>query len=327
MIEKTKHKLKFREDGTFRVLMMSDLQESTHYDPRSLRSVEVLVDEADPDLVVFGGDNCNGHEISSEEELKEFLSIFTSVLETRQIPWAHVFGNHDHEVPIDIDVHQSVYESFPMCVSSHTGDDVHGKTNFLLPVYNKNDEPALAIWCLDTNYTVDSKQEWICELSRNGSRLPFEPNTISNEIGFWGALFADQLLWYNDKSVELEKMAGKKVPGLLCMHIGVKAFCLAQSSPKDYIKSGNYDEVFNGLALDPGLFEMLKHRADIIGISCGHTHRNDFEAEVDGIRLFWDASVGYRCYGVDERRGGRLFIFNEKNPTEFKSRMIRTLGK
>ena len=44
--------LRFRPDGTFRVVMMSDLQESAQYDPRSLRSVEVLLDECEPDLVV-----------------------------------------------------------------------------------------------------------------------------------------------------------------------------------------------------------------------------------------------------------------------------------
>lgn len=46
--------LTFRPDGTFRVLMMSDLQESASYDPRSLRSVEALLDECAPDLVILG---------------------------------------------------------------------------------------------------------------------------------------------------------------------------------------------------------------------------------------------------------------------------------
>ena len=72
-----KHSLHFREDGTFRVVMMSDLQESSKYDPRSLRSVEVLLEECKPDLVVLGGDNCYGPEIKSEQELIAFLDIFT----------------------------------------------------------------------------------------------------------------------------------------------------------------------------------------------------------------------------------------------------------
>ena len=86
-METTKKKLKFREDGTFRVLMMSDLQESSSYDPRSLRSIEILLDECNPDLVVFGGDNCHGPEIKDESDLKSFLDIFTAPLKKREIPW------------------------------------------------------------------------------------------------------------------------------------------------------------------------------------------------------------------------------------------------
>ena len=44
--------LRFRPDGTFRVLMVSDIQESAQYDPRSLRSVEAQLDECQPDLVI-----------------------------------------------------------------------------------------------------------------------------------------------------------------------------------------------------------------------------------------------------------------------------------
>lgn len=44
------HILRFHEDGTFRVVMMSDLQKSARYDPKSLRSVEALLDECNRTL-------------------------------------------------------------------------------------------------------------------------------------------------------------------------------------------------------------------------------------------------------------------------------------
>lgn len=322
----TKHKLKFRPDGTFRVLMMSDLQESPQYDPRSLRSVEVLLEEGDPDLVILGGDNCNGPEINSEEELKAFLNIFTEPLEKRGIPWAHVFGNHDHHVVMDLDKHQALYEAFPMCVSSHTGADVDGKTNFVLPIYNKNDEIALAVWGLDTNCDMEHQERWIEECRKYSSTLPIEINTETNPVGYWGMLGISQLQWYLSTSIELEKLAGKKVPSLMCMHVPPYEFRLAQNNPSEYVIDGHIDEEFNGMALDPGIFKLLLHRGDVKAICCGHTHRNDFSAQYSGIKLFWDACCGYRCYGVDERRGGRLFIFNEDAPTEFKSCMLHSLA-
>ena len=316
-------KLKFREDGTFRVLMMSDLQESASYDPRSLRSVEVLLDEADPDLVILGGDNCDGHMIKCENDLKIFLDIFTAPLENRGILWAHVYGNHDHDAHVEISRQQEIYESYPHCISSHTDESIHGKSNFVLPVYNKNDEISLAIWGLDTNHSVDELDGLLGGEARKKIALPNQP------VGYgeWGMLYFDQLLWYYNTSRELEKEAGKKVPGLLCMHIAPYEYRTARANAKICVKSGSYDEGLGSTPFNSGLFSLLLQRGDIKAISCGHTHMNDFDAEYCGIRMFWDACVGYSCYGVDERRGGRLFVYNEQNPSEINSKMIYTLEK
>ena len=317
-----RHPLVFRPDDTFRVLMMSDLQESASYDPRSLRSVEVLLEEGDPDLVILGGDNCFGPEISGEADLIRFLDIFTAPMEKRGIPWAHVFGNHDHDVPIPADRHQELYERYPMCVSAHT-DGIHGKSNFLLPVLNRRGEIALAVWGLDTNHTVDELDGLAPGVRmREAACLPNMP------VGYgeWGTLFFDQLLWYYSTSLALEREAGKKVPGLLCMHVAPFEYETARANPS-CIREGHFDESPAPGPFNSGLFSLLLQRGDVKAICCGHTHRNDFDAEYCGIRLLWDACVGYRCYGVDERRGGRLFLYREDAPDVVTTSMIRTCGK
>ncbi len=322
-MESEKIKLKFRDDGTFRVIMMSDLQESSNYDPRSLRSVEALLDMGDPDLVIFGGDNCNGHEISSEEDLKKFLDAFIAPLEKRKIPWAHVYGNHDHDARVNISRQQEIYESYPYCVSRHTDDTVHGKSNFMLPIYNEKDEIALAIWGLDTNHEVDELDSLIGGEARKKIDLPNKP------VGYgpWGMIYFDQLLWYYNTSRELEKAEGKKVPGLLCMHIAPYEYLTARANPEICVKEGNYDEYLDSTPFNSGLFSLLLQRGDIKAICCGHTHRNDFDAEYCGIRLLWDACVGYRCYGEDTRRGGRLFVYHRDDPALVETKMIRTYEK
>ena len=75
------HILRFSGEGTFRVLMMSDIQESAACGERSLRSVCVLLDEAQPDLVVWGGDNCYGPEMHGLEDVKAFLEVFAAPME------------------------------------------------------------------------------------------------------------------------------------------------------------------------------------------------------------------------------------------------------
>ena len=313
-------KLSFRPDGTFRVLMMSDLQESVHYDPRSLRSVEVLLDECDPDLVILGGDNCYGPAIHGEEDLKAFLDIFTAPMESRRIPWAHVYGNHDHDVDIPIERQQELYEDYPMCISGHTDHSVHGKSNFVLPVYSRDGELTLAIWGLDTNHHVSELDDLIGRSMEKAAGLPVQP------VGFgvWGMIYFDQLAWYWNTSLALEAEAGHKVPGLLCMHIPPYEYRTAQANPDICVREGHYDEYLGSTPLNTGLFSTLLQRGDVRAICCGHTHENDFDAEYCGIRLLWDACVGYSCYGKDELRGGRLFVFREDAPEAVDTRMVRT---
>ena len=315
--------LRFRSDGTFRVVVMSDLQESAHYDPRSLRSIEILLDECQPDLVVWGGDNCYGPEIKSEQDLIDFLDIFTEPMEKRKIPWVHIFGNHDHDAPVPIERQQEIYENYTCCISLHTDQTIHGKSNFMIPVYNQKDEIALAIWGLDTNNNVNELDPLIGSSMKKASILPNSP--VGS--GYWGMIYFDQLLWYWNTSFELEQTAGKKIPGLMCMHVAPYEYKTACANPQICVKEGHYDENLDTMPFNTGLFSLLLQRGDIKALCCGHTHKNDFDAEYCGIRLLWDACVGYRCYGVDERRGGRLFIYNEDDPAKVNTTMIRTYGK
>ena len=316
--------LRFRPDGTFRVLMMSDIQESACYDPRSLRSVEVLLDECEPDLVILGGDNCYGPAIQSEADLKAFLDAFTAPLIARCIPWAHVYGNHDYDAEVPIDRQQEIYEGYPYCVSGHTDSAVHGKSNFVLPILGRDEKPALAVWGLDTNHHVSCLDPLIGGKSMaEAAGLPAQPVGY----GVWGMIYFDQLAWYWSASLALEAEAGKKVPGLMCMHIAPYEYRTACANPDICVREGHYDEVLGSTPFNTGLFATILQRGDIKALSCGHTHLNDFDAEYCGIRLFWDACAGYSCYGDDTLRGGRLFIYREDDPAAVESRMIRTLGK
>ena len=42
MIPTTKHTLRFHEDGSFRILMVSDLQDKLEYDPRTLAGFDAV---------------------------------------------------------------------------------------------------------------------------------------------------------------------------------------------------------------------------------------------------------------------------------------------
>ncbi|MBE7036821.1 MAG: hypothetical protein E7403_05970 [Ruminococcaceae bacterium] len=318
-----KIKLRFSDKGNFRILMMSDIQESAAYDERSLRSVCAMLDEAKPDLVIWGGDNCYGPEIHSYDDLRAFLDVFTAPMIKRKIPWAHVFGNHDHDVELDIAVQQELYESYPFCVSAHTDASVHGKSNFVLPIYDQTGEEVLFhVWGMDTNNNCHDLNHLVPDgnLYKN---IDLDNNPI--HIGYWEGLYFDQLMWYWNTSCALENLYGRKVPGLLCMHIAPLEYEMAYANPEQCVLNGHYDENLSPSVFNSGLFSELLQRGDIQTICCGHTHYNDFEGMFCGIRLCWDACAGYRCYGADDRRGGRIFDISADDPWNLHTAMIRTL--
>ncbi len=312
-----------REDGTFRILMISDIQESANYDKRSLDSVNILIERAAPDLVILGGDNCFGPEVNSLGELKAFLDVFTEPMESRGIPWVHIFGNHDHDVPCDIEDQQRLYESYPMCLSEHTDGTVHGKSNFVKTIFDRScEKPVLNLWCLDSNGSVYkcADQSIAGKLAECAER---SPDTLI--AGVFDIIYFDQLMWYWNTSRELESKFGRKVPGLMCLHIAPHEFEAARRIASGGETVTGFSERLDPAALNSGLFAAVLQRGDIHTIACAHTHNNDGEAQYCGIRVCWDACAGFRCYGTDELRGGRLFEIHDDDPDSFSTRMIHTL--
>ena len=93
-------------------------------------------------------------------------------------------------------------------------------------------------------------------------------------------IYFDQLLWYWNPSRALEAEAGRKIPGLLCMHVAPYEYRTACANPDICVKEGHYDENLDSTPFNTGLFALLLQRGDIKAICCGPTHKNDFDANI-----------------------------------------------
>jgi len=299
----TKYPLRFGADGKFKILQVSDFQETLDFDPRTLEGFTKLLDAEHPDLVILGGDNCDGHKLKDGAELRRYLDIRVSPMEERGIPWAHVFGNHDDDLTMDDTEQTKIYESYPHCVSKHT-EGIGGVTNFVLPVMaSDSDDIAYAVWGLDTgNHVWD-----IPGMGKGFWETPKRPYNAD----CWGIVTFRQLMWYWSTSVELERLAGRMVHGTMFMHIAPKEFQIAVDNPDMTGLSGDIDERMSLGGMNSGLFATVLQRGDIRAISCGHSHEDSFAAEVCGISVSLDASAGYTPYGKEDLRGGRVFVIDE----------------
>jgi len=319
-----KHTLRFNKDGRFRILTMSDTQETSDFNPLTLELMEDILDEAKPDLVLFGGDNCQGGaDGKNDESMKKFLDTFTGPIEKRKIPWAHVFGNHDHEnAPeiSDILKHQKMYEAYPMCVSKHTEDAKTHVTNFVLPILaSESDEIKYTVWGLDTGRSMADFNEY----SVHGDLffeavLPKNPLRISG----WGSHRFEQLMWYWNYSKAIEDHAGKKVPGMLIQHQMPAEFAMASANREKCSFAGSLHEEGSSDGLNSGLFIELLQRQDIKLIVAGHQHNNDAIAEYCGITMCYDACSGLTQYGHPDTRGGRVIDIDESCPEKINTFMI-----
>lgn len=55
-------RLRFRDDGTFRVLQLADVQDGPDVSPDALELIDAAIEESDPDLVVLTGDQIRGYD-------------------------------------------------------------------------------------------------------------------------------------------------------------------------------------------------------------------------------------------------------------------------
>lgn len=306
--------LKFREDGTFRILYLSDFQEPCgRFSPRTMEGVELLLDREQPDLVILGGDNCDGHSVHCEQDLRGYLTELTGPMVRRGIPFGHVFGNHDYDAGVSAGRQMDLYQEIPGCLSK-AAPGVPGYTNYVLPVYSADGKSIVnAVWALDSGRIIEDFRPGLTkEAIRPGMAEP---------ANIWDIIKFEQLMWYWNASSALEKEAGHVVPGVMAFHIAPWEFVYMRTIPEQLDTEGHTDEAFSLGAFNSGVFSTVLQRGDIRMILSAHTHRNTCRGVYCGIQLCSVGSAGYSSYGEHDRKGGRIVELNEREPERMITRM------
>ncbi len=322
-LQEQKHTLRFDENGEMRILMISDVQASAPApSQRSLDAIELIVEREQPDLVLFGGDNSLG--CGSEKVLQKYVEKMTEAMESRQIPWAHVYGNHDDEGgALTRAQQQKVYESFEYCVSQTGPEDIKGVGNYVLPVYSSDEsrtDPVFAVWGLDSGSYVTDK-------GLAGSEAVLGHTMFRGHAGSTYAYMPfSQIQWYYNTSEEIEEYAGHKVPGMMYFHIPLQEFYEVVLNPEQTDMTGVQRDPICAGPLNSGLFTAILERGDIKAISCGHDHVNDYSAEFCGVKLCYASTLGYDTYHDEDIMGARMFIIREENPYEIETYMSYVSG-
>ncbi len=291
----SKHRLEYNEDGSFRVLILADLHvkatsENAEKTSVMKQRIKMLVDKVQPNLVIMTGDNTIGS--NSEEQLRTNISAIVEYIEEKQIPWCHVYGNHDHEGALNKMAQLEVYKSFEYCISKDEAD-VPGSGNYVHGVYDKNGRLGSLVWLLDSGDYIGGNYSNGYDYIKQG------------QID-WYAETTQLIAEYNDDTL---------VKGLMAFHIPLieneEAHANRDNTELVYEYSGGRNEDMCPSSKDTTLLETVWELGDVKAIVTGHDHKNDYMYNYKGVKLASSPNITEFAYFDASFQGSRVLDLNK----------------
>ncbi|MFD0618560.1 metallophosphoesterase family protein [Paenibacillus sp. GCM10027629] len=276
--------LKFREDGKFTIVQITDLHINGVYpkkDIQSLTLIEQILADQQPDLIVFTGDIISSMDVEDQEGT--FRRAIDGAVQS-EIPFAVIYGNHDSEKGITREQLNHILTEFDNSLSENGPEDIHGIGNYVLTVAGSASEADAAVL-----YFLDSG------------------NCAPESIGGYEWIHPDQVQWYRQESTKLTEKNGGPLPALAFFHIPIPEY--NQVWLQGRVEGIKGEEVCCP-KLNSGLFTAMLEMGDVMGTFAGHDHDNDYVGELHGIQLCYGRVTGYSTYG-ELVRGVRVITLLE----------------
>ena len=315
-------RLSFGDDGTFTVLILSDLQDTQFTTELVVSGETQVIRDYPADLIVLLGDQLEGPSPvlrlgDGIANCTETLTTLLAPVKASGIPFVVVFGNHDYEAPMPIAQQAKIFESYDNCIGVSFGKNSTEDGAFMLPIYlGGSDQAGMALYFFDSGSYI-----------ANG-----DYDTVSEK----------QVAWYNEQSAALKAANdGQALPSVGFCHIPVpEVYQLLNEVPKGTkgalkgigIGKGNYylpdeDKIFTGEVNEApcpssenhGLFDAYLHNGDVFLTVNGHDHINSFIGSLKGVDIASAPGSSYTSYGAQDIRGARLFRFSELNLRDYET--------
>lgn len=326
---KERKTLKFNSNGKFKVLQISDVQDTPATSVDTLRFLEAAIAAEKPDLIVLTGDQLDVMGIWGSSPAAKAKRVHKAILDVMSpiaksgIPFLVTFGNHDCQTGIPNADQVDAYKEIDNCICFDNLDDGRpdcGTYNQLI-MSSDGEKPAMNI------YMVDSR------------------SAAQGTVSGYDYVRENQLEWCKNKCEEAKAMNdGKTVPAILFQHIPVmEIYNVLKEVPKgtkgsipayrafkgkSYIRDeehiwqmGTYGETPAVPDVNGGEFEAIKKQGDVFAMFFGHDHYNSFIGKYEGIDLGYCPGAGFNTYGLNPR-AMRVFEFDENDVSKYETHTV-----
>lgn len=291
---------RFRDDGTFTIVQFTDLHLQC-FPPsimETVTTVNSVLNAECPDFVAYTGDVCEVSTRSCTTASNQALMMDIAVdpSEYRGIPWAMTYGNWDRKP----DAHWTGSELNDFLIS---GEYKH----------NFNRRPQDGVDGDSVFHVLVMSNGTSADLEDTPNAVMYFMDTMANEgcLGTpgTGCLHESQVAWYNTTSAALrEKNGGRSLPAVALFHIPLPEYITAWNSGA----KGDLDEPLGtsgqGISCvisSGGFAQAAAANGDVLAMTCGHDHDNDFHGVYQGISMMYGRKGGFGSYGPPDTWGHR----------------------
>ena len=273
------------------------------FDAQCGNHIRSLIAQSRPDFIFITGDIIYG----KYDDNGNCLQWITNLMDSFEIPWAPVFGNHDNESKIGVDRQCKIFESAKYCLFKR--GSVSGNGNYSVGIA-KGTKLVRVIHLLDSNGCTHSD----------------EPSVIKKP-----GIYRDQLELINETTRKIKAECGCDIPAFMAFHIPHAIFVEAEKA-KGYVTPERYNYIIGvdveakdgdfGFKLDSadtfateGNFLEFAKNNNIDGIFIGHHHNTATTINYQGITLVYGLKTGQYDSYIPGNIGGTLITLCDKEFT------------
>ena len=285
--------------SNFKILQLTDIHMSDK-DDQDLHYafMDLLIKEAKndasgaPDFMVVTGDLFTFASRDTAARLFKFLDSY-------DIPWTVVFGNHDEQTYFSVDWMTTYLNKFGSnCMFKDIqGDNVQGNCNFAVNLKNPDGTIHNQLIFMDSNRYYFGSYFGYDYFKQD--QIDWYSSVVDYTKEQNGGAVANSLMFYHIPLPEIDKICDKET-----MKPGDEGYNFIYGEKRE--KSCPPDN-------NSGFFDVIKAKGSTKAMFFGHDHINNFEADYEGVKFCYGIKSTDRIYYAEDMLGYQTITIKDDN--------------